>query len=454
VAYDAHDTIAAIGSAAGGAARGIVRLSGPATLDCLAACFAAEEHGASRAVNQPHRVAGSMHVTGDANQQPLVVLGHLFLWPGVRSYTREPSAEFHCCGSPPLLAAVLDELCRCGARPADPGEFTLRAFLAGRIDLTQAEGVLGVVDARERDDLEGALDQLAGGLSRPLHELRERLLGLLAELEAGLDFAEEPIEFIGRQELRGRVEEGRRVVAATLAQLRGREREAELPRVVLGGAPNVGKSSLFNALVERFGDAGAVRSLVSSMPGATRDYVAAPIDVDGMACELIDAAGDAPDAFDGIQQAAQRAAATQQRRADLRLRCAEAGGSLPSERAGELVIATKSDLAASQVIDGAIRCSSVTGAGLDELAVAIRQRIAASRGDRRGVAAATAARCSGSLHEADRALAAALALTHGGGEELLAAEIRAALQAIGVVVGAVCADDVLDRVFSQFCLGK
>lgn len=101
-----------------------------------------------------------------------------------------------------------------------------------------------------------------------------------------------------------------------------------------------------------------------------------------------------------------------------------------------------------------IRCSSVTGAGIDDLAAAIRRHIAGALGDGGGIAASTAARCSGSLHEADRALAAALALTHGGGEELLAAEIRAALQAIGEVVGAVCADDVLDRVFSQFCLGK
>lgn len=483
MAYDTRDTIAAIGSAPGGAARGIVRLSGPAALDCLAACFVAEEHRAWRAVNQPRRMPGSMRVTGDSNRQPLAVPGHLFLWPGVRSYTREPSAEFHCCGSPPLLAAVLDELCRHGARAADPGEFTLRAFLAGRIDLTQAEAVLGVVDARERDDLDGALDQLAGGLSRPLHELRERLLGVLAELEAGLDFAEEPIEFIGREELRGRIEEGRRVVAATLAQLRGREREGELPRVVLAGAPNVGKSSLFNALVERFGDADAVRSLVSSTPGATRDYVSAQIDLDGVPCQLIDAAGDDREAIDGVQQAAQRAAAMQRRRADVQVTCVERAHE--GDDRGTLVAITKCDLEppiSERLLDPwraggvsplprcvdhcsgreltpparpeTIRCSSVTGAGIDDLAAAIRRHIAGALGDGGGIAASTAARCSGSLHEADRALAAALALTHGGGEELLAAEIRAALQAIGEVVGAVCADDVLDRVFSQFCLGK
>lgn len=460
--YDVHDTIAAIASAAGGAARGIVRVSGPNAIECFAACFTRRDAATAVEVDLdlPTCVSGVLRVAGEGRDAPRVLPGLLYVWPNARSYTREPAAEFHVIGSPPLLTAVLDELCRHGARPAEPGEFTLRAFLAGRIDLTQAEAVLGVVDARSRDDLDVALDQLAGGLSRPLHEVRERLLSVLAELEAGLDFADEPIEFIGRVDLLDRVQEGRRVIEATIAHLSGRGRGDIVPRVALAGRPNVGKSSLFNAFAERFGVDRSVRSLVSPVPGATRDYVSARLCLDGIECELIDAAGDDLAAIGEIQKAAQDATETQRRRADLNVLCAE---QFYSPERGQLVAVTKIDLQSPSCAaswtrelngDGeVIPCSSLTGYGLDDLAMAIRRRIATSHGES-AAGAATAARCLETLREADRALAAAAPMCGQGKDELLAAEIRFALQAVGEVVGAVCADDVLDRVFSQFCIGK
>src|SRR5205807_699202 len=126
----------------------------------------------------------------------------IYVWPTVSSYTRQPTAELHLPGSPPLLEAALHAVCQAGARLAQPGEFTLRAFLAGRLDLTQAEAVLGVIDAGSRRQLDSALGQLAGGLSRPLTQLRDELLDCLAELEAGLDFVEEDIQFISANELK------------------------------------------------------------------------------------------------------------------------------------------------------------------------------------------------------------------------------------------------------------
>jgi tRNA modification GTPase len=456
--YDLHDTIVAIASAPGGAARGIVRLSGPNALECLSGCFLADDSSTLTAEPSPRRIVGAVRVTGQGATPPLVVPGAVLVWPGARSYTRQPSAEFHTIGSAPLLSAIVDELCRCGARPAEPGEFTLRAFLAGRLDLTQAEAVLGVVEARTRDDLDGALDQLAGGLSRPLHALREQLLLILAELEAGLDFADEPIEFIGRHELRRRLSGGESTVAAALAQFSERDRSTDAPRVVLAGDPNVGKSSLFNAIVEQFGDATAGRSLVSPTPGATRDYVSARLDLDGVTCELIDVAGDI-DSADFLGRAAQRAAAGQRRGAELRLRCFAVGDALPNVEGGasDLLVATKCDLAPRAAVGSAahdaVQCSSATGAGIDQLVRAIRGRLAEHSGDAAGVAA-TAARSAGALREAARALAAARALINAGSDELLAAEVRSALHAVGEVTGAVCADDVLDRVFSQFCIGK
>jgi tRNA modification GTPase len=462
MAYDAHDTIAAIASPAGGAERGVVRISGPDALVCVARCFKpASGRQSIAATTAPRRLRAVFHVGGEEERR-LSIPGDLLLWPSSRSYTREPAAEFHTLGSPPLLAAVLEELSKAGARPAAAGEFTLRAFLAGRVDLTQAEAVLGVIDARDRADLDAALDQLAGGLSRPLHLLREQLLGVLAELEAGLDFVEEDIEFISREALRERLMAGEETVAATLEQMGSRDVASDLARVVIVGRPNAGKSSLFNALVKRYGVGGSTEAIVSPQPGATRDYVIADIALDDVRARLIDTAGVGDDAIGKIDEAAQSTAGDLRRRADVRLFCIDGAGSEcdvedATQGAGEadVLVLTKADL---QNVDRSdhpelLPVSSVSGAGLEFLAQALRARLLETPGQG-GPAAATAARCSASLRAAQTALAAASELIDSGSEELIAAEIRAALDALGEVVGAICTDDVLDRVFSQFCIGK
>jgi tRNA modification GTPase len=454
--YDVHDTIAAIASPAGGAARGVIRISGPDAMDCVARCFEPADGAPSFLhVTTPRRVSAEMHLRGEG-EPPLEIGGEMLLWPSTRSYTREPAAEFHTLGSPPLLAAVLEKLSKAGVRPAEPGEFTLRAFLAGRMDLTQAEGVLGVIDARDRADLDAALDQLAGGLSRPLHVLREQLLAALAELEAGLDFVEEDIEFISREALRERLRAGQDVVAATLGQMAGRDVASHLPRVVITGKPNAGKSSLFNALLQRHGVGGATDAIVSPQPGATRDYVIAEIDLDGLRAQLIDTE---------IDEAAQSTAGELRRRADARLLCIDGSGlARDVEEAvqnfgddNDLIAITKADLRLAEYSgpENVLRVSSISGSGLETLAQRLKARLLEAAGvGQGGDAAATAARCSSSLRTAETSLAAAVALVDAGSEELIAAEIRAALDALGEVVGAICTDDILDRVFSQFCIGK
>jgi tRNA modification GTPase len=468
------DTIAAIASAPGGAARGIVRLSGPAVRKCLEALFRPEPYADLATITRPSAVPGSVFLPEMTSALPC----ELYLWPRASSYTGQPVAEFHTLGSPPLLESLLRAVCAAGARLAQPGEFTLRAFLAGRIDLTQAEAVLGVIDAADASELSVALSQLAGGLAKPLDRLRDSLLDLLAHLEAGFDFADEDLAFISPEELSAQIHHARREVRALLDRMASRSLAAELVRVVLTGRPNTGKSSLFNALARGAG------AIVSDQPGTTRDYLTAEIDLAGVKCLLIDTAGvvcqasDSPGAA-AIDHAAQAASVDQRGQAHLEILCLDA--TRPRDaweeqelsrnaRADRIVVFTKTDL----VPDGAapaiqqqsslprlapswpaISTSSVAGTGLDNLRAALRHAVLAAAGSGGDVVAGTAVRCRESLRLAAECLERAQEIVYtGGGEELVAAEVRVALEQLGRVAGAVYTEDVLDRIFSRFCVGK
>lgn len=457
--YHVDDTIAAIASPAGGAVRGIVRLSGSGAIAAVARWFRPAEAIELQLIDRASMVQGEFSV--DFTSSPLPV--DLYLWPNDRSYTRQPVAELHTIGSPPLLAAVLRQVCTSGARLAEPGEFTLRAFLAGRLDLTQAEAVLGVIDARGQRDLDTALTQLAGGLARPLHGLRDLLLDLLAELEAGLDFVDEDIEFISREDLAARLDVVAESLGAVTAQLSARSDSNERVRIVLTGLPNVGKSSLFNSL------ASGTRAIVSDHPGTTRDYLTASIEIDGICCELVDTAGLDPIAPSAIDATAQRMTAQQTQAAEVTLLCIDSTRELSDSEAQlladsapavrRLIVTTKCDEPIHATIARlgvqSIATSARDGRGLDELRRQLHHELSAGLGESPGAVQATAARCRESLDLATSSIARALELCNkSGGEELIAAEVRVALAELGKVVGAVYTDDILDRVFSRFCIGK
>ena len=466
------DTIAAIASAPGGAARGIVRISGPRVIELLLGCFrslAGDDWTTSRR-------AVAMDGQFDAGPTAGTLPCDLYLWPTNRSFTGQPSAELHTIGSPPLLDAVLAAVLASGARLAQPGEFTLRAFLAGRIDLTQAEAVLAVVDAHTGADLAVALSQLAGGMAGPLNRLREELLDALAQLEAGLDFADEDIDFISPDELTLRLHSAADVVSRLVSQLGARSETSLAHRIVLIGRPNVGKSSLFNALL---GDSAAITSDVA---GTTRDFVSRRANWHGVDVELIDTAGadvaidDTHDvrrggsenrATEDIATAAQSAMSQQSARAALALLCLDSTRPLDDWERREvgrrdqrrLLILTKTDArpahAGAELPAGAIATSAVTGAGLDALRRAIADRLQSGSAASLAMVPSTAARCGESLREARDSLTRALQVAAASqGDELTAAEIRLALEAIGRVTGAVSTDDLLDRIFSRFCIGK
>lgn len=477
------DTICAISTASGGAARGMVRISGPAAVQIAARVFETADGQSLDLVRSATALPGRICV--DVDSSPRFLACDLFLWPTNRSYTREPVAELHPIGSRPLLESVQTAVCRAGARLAEPGEFTLRAFLAGRLDLTQAEAVLGVIDARDAEELDLALAQLAGGLAGLLHQLREELLQLLAEVEAGLDFVDEDIEFVQPDEVLDGLKSGSLLLEDVSQQMATRHVTNEAPQIALVGPPNVGKSSLFNALVKRrrcVASACApqpIAALVSPQRGTTRDYLTAMISLDGMDCELIDTAGIdtylldtrapcyGPGTYDSLAEIntlAQALASRRGKRAAIRALCIEVTEATPADtRDCDLIVLTKSDLVAHlqspRVLPRdvpVVRTSSHTEDGLDTLCNVFRSLLTRDLArERGGVVAHTAERCRESIRLAEHSLKAASEIVkYNGGNELVALELRAALGELGKVVGAVYTDDLLERIFSTFCIGK
>jgi len=470
---DIDETIVAIASPPTPAMRGIVRLSGNDVCDVLR-CMGVlpQEEWGKRAF----RYGATIDLSPPLGQVPVSVM----LWPTGRSYTGQPSAELHTIGSLPILAGCLDAATKAGARAARPGEFTMRAFLAGRMDLTQAEAVLGVIDAEDRGSLDFALRQLAGNLSRPLEQLRDSMLNLLADVEAGLDFVDEDIEFISDEQLRRDLAEITRGLQATLATMQTRGGGSVRGTVVLRGLPNAGKSRLINALV------GQDVAIVADVAGTTRDVVAMDTSIDGRPVRFIDTAGielssavESPQPLSGEQDAGNQISRLSQQQAvragaeaDVRLWCVDASRADFDEvchrlRANaeqeqtrrssiDLWVATKGDLLVNHgVSDDWLVTSAVTGWGMDTLLEAIGNALSRHDSQETGSVLSTAVRCRDTLAGALEAIESAVQLVDdAGGHEFVAAELRRAAQCVGEVTGAVYVDDILDRVFSRFCIGK
>ncbi|NNJ26607.1 tRNA modification GTPase MnmE [Planctomycetes bacterium LzC2] len=413
-------------------------MSGPGSPRLLRGLFSP-----SNAEAYPGHVAGRHVGALRLEPFPVPVRCTAFVWPTQRSYTGQPSAELHLPGSPPVVEATLAALHAAGFRPAGPGEFTLRAFLAGRVGLTEAEAVLGVIDAADPGELHTALNQLTGGVSNRLEPLRSDLLDLLADLEAGLDFAEEDVSFVAPDVLRGRIEDGQQAVRDLVADAAGRAVSGVTPRVVLAGPPNAGKSSLFNAL------SGRSAVLVSPTAGTTRDDVSTDVSLGGLTIELVDTAGEET-AGDDLSAAAQHRRAETLGAADLVLHCVPPGGSVPPVGEG-LVLFTKADLRGT-IEPGTLAVSATTGDGLEELRTAVAEAVRSAT-PRRHLIGATAARGGAALNEALAALDRAREVAELG-DELVAAELRAAVDALGEMLGVVYHDDLLGRIFGRFCIGK
>ncbi|HME21753.1 MAG TPA: tRNA uridine-5-carboxymethylaminomethyl(34) synthesis GTPase MnmE [Acetobacteraceae bacterium] len=422
------DTIFAVASGAGQAAIAVMRLSGPASRAMLAALCGR--------LPTPRRA--SFRRLRDAEGAELDQ-GMVVWLPGPGSYTGEDAAELYLHGGRAVLMGVADALVALGARPAEPGEFTRRAFLNGRMDLTEAEAVHDLVAAETEAQRRQALRQLDGALGTLYGGWADRLRLLLAQQEALIDFPDEDLPPQVEALVVGELDALRGEVAAHLNDGRRGERLREGLVFAVTGRPNVGKSSLVNALAER--DV----AIVSAIAGTTRDALETRVVLGGVPVTLVDTAGlrDAENEIEaeGVRRARARAAA-----ADLVISVSEAG--TPAED-GNVLVANKIDLGGA-VPAGAIGVSALTGEGLDTLRARLAEA-ARSLTESAGPPPLTQARHRAALLEAAARLAGAQTAELS---ELRAEDLRLALRALGRITGNVGVEDILNTLFARFCIGK
>jgi len=433
----ARDTIAAIATPAGRGGIGVVRLSGPKVPEIAARILGL--------VPEPRSAVFGKFLDADG---ALVDEGIALYFPAPHSYTGEPVLELQGHGGPVVMQALLGACLDAGARIAEPGEFTRRAFLEGKLDLAQAEAVADLIDATSRGAARSALRSLVGEFSAAIDGLVARLIELRALVEATLDFPEEEVDGLHRDEAATRLV----AVRVALDEVLRKSRQGSLLRsgihVVLAGRPNVGKSSLLNRL------AGEERAIVTAVPGTTRDALREPIQIEGVPLVVVDTAGLRPSS-DVVERLGIERTQQELERADLVLAVFEAGKKAPPldglPEVERIAVYNKIDLNPGfRAPPGAVAVSAKTGEGMDRLRQAI---LAAAGWSSTGESTFLARERHLRALEAARGHLEAAA-GQVGRPELFAEELRLAQEALGGITGAFTADDLLGEIFARFCIGK
>ena len=445
-----HPTVAAIATPTGTGAVSLIRLSGPQAIS-----VAALATGGRITAELPARTAHRCRILDRDGQ--VLDDGLMTVFRAPASFTGEDCVEFTGHGGLLVTREILARLLDLGASPAGPGEFTQRAFLNGKIDLTQAEGVMDLIAAQTRLALRAARSQLEGHLGRRTTAARDQLLATLAHLEAWIDFPDEDIDPQVGDEFLASLRAVLATVDALLATADQGRVLREGVRTVIFGPPNVGKSSLLNCLL------GYDRAIVSDLPGTTRDTIEEIINLHGIPLRLVDTAG-VREATDHIEAAGIQRTVQQIESADLLLEVADASQPPPppfssgSSVATRLQILNKCDLAEHAAWAGhpAVRLSCATGTGFAELSAAIREALHFGDADWGEHSVAINARHQASLRTARSGLIAALDLLSepAAKVELAAIDLRDALDALGEIPGRVDTEDLLGEIFSRFCIGK
>lgn len=444
-----RDTIVAISTPLGRAGLGVLRISGNQSRRVAEAIlrFSATPHWRTWS----SQFAELTDLDGAVIDQVVVAF-----FEAPRSYTAEDVVEIGCHGSPVVLRLCLERAVEEGARIAEPGEFTLRAYANGRIDLPQAEAVRELIDATTIYQARVAAQQMEGSVSRRIAPIKEQLLELISLLEAGIDFAEDDISVAPAEEILRRLSPIKSQIATLLASFRSGKLVFQGFTLAIAGRPNVGKSSLFNRLLEQD------RAIVTDVPGTTRDTVSESTTLGGIPVRLVDTAG-IRESADLVESLGVKR--TYQAMADADLTLLVVDGSQPLTPEDEalieklrdrnpLLIANKSDLGLNRK-GGFLPVSALTGEGVHELGERVLGRLAPEGLAAPESGAITSVRHESLLREAAEALAnARRAVDFQIPHEMLLLDLYAALRPIDAITGATTADDILNRIFSTFCIGK
>jgi tRNA modification GTPase len=455
-----NDTIVAVSTPPGRGGIGIVRLSGPDAVR-IALSLVILRNPLSHALVRFAEVADPISTNPQSGKKERLDEALVTWFAAPNSYTGEDLVEIAAHGSPVILDVIVRQAIIGGARLADPGEFTQRAFLSNRIDLTQAEAVRDLIDAQTLYQARVAAQQLSGALSRRICPIKDDLVKLIATLEAGIDFAEDDVDVIGDEEILQHISSVRiplSIIGASFRQ--GRIVHSGFSMAIVG-LPNAGKSSLFNRIAER------ERAIVTANPGTTRDLVTEHVSIEGIPFQLIDTAGlrEASDEAESIGIQKTREALAD---ADLILLVVDASGARKSEETelfdliagrpaliawNKCDLVEESEIPATVVSRTTVRTSAKTGEGIDALRRQILAAIGAGGELQSGLL--TNLRQHNSVSDALRALdAAESAVTNHTPHEMLLLDLYGALRQLDALTGETTSDDILNLVFSTFCIGK
>jgi len=459
------DTIAAISTAIGEGGIGIVRVSGPEAISTINKIFKGYGQTDKDLNEVDTYTAHYGHIINPKDEQIIDEVICLVM-KATKTYTKEDVVEIDCHGGSIPLQKILDLVLKNGARLAEPGEFTKRAFLNGRIDLSQAEAVMDVINSKTEAGLEAAMDQLEGGLSSQIEEIKHELLGLLAHLEASIDFPEDEIEDFNSDEIDSRVEEIIEQIEGLLATSKRGRIIKEGIRTAIIGKPNVGKSSLLNALLREN------RAIVTDVPGTTRDVIEEVINIDGIPLKIMDTAG-IRETEDEVEKIGVERSEKFLKQADLVLLVLDAHRGITEEdrriinlvdEKETVVVVNKTDLESNLNLGElkkkfenvqVVETSAVEGIGISELEDLISEMVFAGEVKANEQTLITNLRHKEALEAAyDSILNVKETVKQGLPADFVTIDLKTTLEELGKITGDTLGEDIIDRIFADFCLGK